>query len=118
MKRSRILGAAALLVLMLGVTGCPSRTTIRDIMNDPGHFQGKEVAIGGRVTNSFGALGKGVFEIDDGTGRMWVYTEKYGVPGRNSYVGVSGRLVQGFSYQGSTYGTMIHETNRRSRERG
>ena len=118
MKMSRILGAAALLALTLAVTGCPSHTTIREIMNDPGHFQGKEVSVAGHVTRSYGALGKGIFEIDDGTGRMWVYTEKYGVPGRNAYVGVAGRIVDGFSYAGSTYGTVIHETDRRTREKG
>jgi RecJ-like exonuclease len=118
MKRSRILGAAALLALTLAVAGCPSRTTIRDIMNDPGRYQGKEVAIAGHVTRSYGAVGKGIFEIDDGTGRMWVFTEKYGVPGRNAYVGVAGRIVDGFTYAGSTYGTVIHETDRRTREKG
>ncbi len=117
MRKSRILGAAMLLALALGATGCPSRTTIREIMNDPGRYQNKEVAIGGRVTRSYGAMGKGVFEIDDGTGRMWVFTEKYGVPGRNAYVGVAGRVVDGFSYGGSTYGTVIHESQRRTREK-
>lgn len=118
MNRSRILGAALLALTLAAATGCPSRTTIRQIMSDPGRYQGKEVAIGGRVTNSYGALGKGVFEIDDGTGRMWVYTEKYGVPGRNAYIGVSGRIMDGFSYGGSTYGTVLHETDRRTREKG
>jgi hypothetical protein len=66
------LGALALLALTLGVAGCPERTTIRDVLRDPGHYRNKDVAIGGRVTNSYGALGHGIFEIDDGTGRMWV----------------------------------------------
>lgn len=118
MTKSRILGVAALLVLTLGVAGCPQRTTIRQIQNDPGHYRDKDVAIGGRVTNSYGALGRGIYEIDDGTGRMWVYTEKYGVPGRNSYVGVAGRIQDGFSYGGSNYGTVLHETDRRTRPRG
>ena len=118
MMRSRILWAGALLALTLGVAGCPERMTIRQIMNDPGRYHDKEVAVSGRVTNSYGALGKGIFEIDDGTGRMWVYTDRYGVPGRNSYIGVSGRIVDGFSYGGSTYGTVIHETDRRSRPKG
>ena len=118
MLTRRTFAAAALLALALGVAGCPQRTTIRDVMNDPGRYQNKDVAIGGRVTNSYGALGKGIFEIDDGTGRMWVYTDRHGVPTRNAYVGVSGRIVDGFSYGGSSYGTVLHETERRSRPTG
>lgn len=118
MMRRRVLGAAALLALALGVAGCPSRTTISEITRDPGRYADKEIAIAGRVTNSYGALGKGVFEIDDGTGRMWVFTEKYGVPSRNAQVGVSGRIVEGFSYAGSTYGVVLHERDRRSRPKG
>lgn len=116
--RHRVLGAAMLVALALGVSGCPSRTTIREINNDPGRFAGKEIAIAGRVTNSYGALGRGVFEIDDGTGRMWVFTEKFGVPSRNAQVGVAGRVVEGFSYGGSTYGVVLHEKDRRSRVKG
>ena len=116
--RRRVLGAAALLALALGAAGCPSRTTIAEINRDPGRFAGKSIAVAGRVTNSYGALGRGVFEIDDGTGRMWVFTEKYGVPGRNAEVGVSGRIVEGFSYAGSTYGVVLHERDRRTRPRG
>lgn len=118
MRKFQALGAVAMFVLLLGVAGCPSKTTIREITRDPGRYENKEVAIVGRVTNSYGALGKGVFEIDDGTGRMWVFTEKYGVPSRNAYVGVSGRIIQGFSYAGSNYGTVLRETDRRSRPKG
>ena len=116
--RHRVLGAAMLIALALAATGCPSRTTIREITNDPGRFAGKEIAIAGRVTNSYGALGTGVFEIDDGTGRMWVFTEKYGVPSRNAQVGVAGRIVEGFSYNGSTYGVVLHERDRRRGPKG
>jgi hypothetical protein len=118
MMRHRVLKAAMLIALALGAAGCPSRTTIREITSDPGRFSGKEIAITGRVTNSYGALGRGVFEIDDGTGRMWVFTEKYGVPSRNAQVGVAGRVVEGFSYGGSTYGVVLHERDRRTRSKG
>jgi hypothetical protein len=116
--RHRVLGTAVLIALALAATGCPSRTTIRDIKDDPGRYAGKDIAIAGRVVNSYGAMGRGVFEIDDGTGRMWVFTEKHGVPSRNAEVGVAGRIVDGFSYAGSNYGVVLHERDRRSRTKG
>ena len=109
-----------ILILTLGVllTGCPQQRKIAEINRDPGRYYNKEVTVVGRVTRSYGALGKGVYEIDDGTGRIWVMTEKYGVPGKDAYVGVSGRVLPGATYEGSTYGTSIHETRRRTHPRG
>ena len=115
--KKRVVYGAVLALLALMVAGCPERTNIRQINNDPGRYQGKEVTVGGRVTNSYGALGKGVYEIDDGTGRIWVFTERYGVPNRNAVVGVTGRLEGGLSYGGHNYGTVVRETKRHNPER-
>ncbi len=115
MTKRRALMGVALLVAALGVAGCPKRTTIGEITGDPGRFRDKDVAVAGRVVTSYGALDKGVFEIDDGTGRIWVLSEKYGVPSQGAEVGVSGRLISGVSYGGRTFGTVLREKDRRSR---
>lgn len=117
MTKRRIYVGALLLATALMVAGCPKRTTIGELTSDPGRYQDKEVAIAGRVVNSYGALNKGVFEIDDGTGRMWVLTEKYGVPNKGAEVGVSGKLVSGVSFGGRSFGTVLREKDRRSRDR-
>jgi len=109
----RILVAITFTIGVLVLAGCPTRTTIADINRDPGHFAGKDVTIGGRVSDSFGALGNGIFEIDDGTGRMWVYSQNYGVPGNGSNVSVTGRIEQGFSFGGRSFGVILRETGRR-----
>ena len=46
----------------------PARQTSAKINADPDRYRGKEVGIAGRVTDSYGALGVGAYEIDDGTG--------------------------------------------------
>lgn len=115
MTRRRAFVGASLLVLALAATGCPSRATIGELTSDPGRYRDKDVAVAGRVTNSYGALDKGVFEIDDGTGRIWVFTDKHGVPSKGAEVGVSGRVVSGLSYGGRTFGTVLREKDRRSR---
>jgi hypothetical protein len=110
---TRIAAVAVLAVGSLFLAGCPQRTTIEKINRDPGRYAGKEVAIAGRVTNSFGALGTGVFEIEDGTGRMWVFSERYGVPGRGAKLAVVGHVEQGFSFGGRSFATILRETERR-----
>jgi hypothetical protein len=58
------------------------KTSIANITGDPERQYDKEVSISGHVTDSFGALGAGIYQLDDGTGRMWVLSNDHGVPGR------------------------------------
>jgi hypothetical protein len=113
----KLLGRLSLTLLVVAgsliLAACPTRTSIERINRDPGRYVGKEVAIAGHVTTSFGALGTGVFEVDDGTGRMWVFSERYGVPGNGARVGVRGRIEQGFSFGGRSFATIMRETERR-----
>jgi hypothetical protein len=114
---SKLLGRLSLTLLVVAgsliLAACPTRTSIERINRDPGRYVGKEVAIAGHVTTSFGALGSGVFEVDDGTGRMWVFSERYGVPSNGARVGVRGRIEQGFSFGGRSFATIMRETERR-----
>lgn len=105
-------------LLLLGVvslTACPSRTDIYKINSDPARYRDKEVAVAGRVSESYGALGTGAYELDDGTGRMWVIARRGGVPSRGSQVGAKGRVYQGFTFAGRSFGTVLDESDRRSR---
>ena len=109
--------SAVFLVLITATllfTACPSQTNIAKINRDPDHYRGKEVGIAGRVTDSYGVLGAGAYEIDDGTGRIWVAT-RHGVPSRGSHVGTKGYIHNGFSFAGRSFGTVMEETDRRSR---
>ena len=109
--------AAVLFVLIssaLLFTACPSQTNIAKINRNPDRYRNKEVGIAGRVTDSYGVLGAGAYEIDDGTGRMWVATRR-GVPSRGAHVGAKGYIHNGFSFAGRSFGTVMEETDRRSR---
>ena len=98
------------------LTACPQQETISRINADPGRYRNREVAIVGRVTDSYGVLGNGAYEIDDGTGRIWVVTQR-GVPSRGSQVGAKGKVYNGFSFGGRSFGTVLQETDRRARGR-
>jgi hypothetical protein len=103
-----VLFAAALLL-----AACPSRVSIEKINRDPARYTNKEIAIAGRVNSSFGALGTGVYQIDDGSGTMWVYSSNFGVPASGSNVAVIGRVQQGFNLGGRSFATIMRETERR-----
>jgi hypothetical protein len=109
--------SAAIFVLISGAllfTACPTQTNIAKINRNPDRYRNKEVGIAGRVTDSYGVLGAGAYEIDDGTGRIWVATRR-GVPSRGSRVGAKGYIHNGFSFAGRSFGTVMEETDRRSR---
>ncbi|HKU76313.1 MAG TPA: hypothetical protein VJR02_20550 [Pyrinomonadaceae bacterium] len=110
----KIAAFVVLIAATLLFTACPSQTNIAKINANPDRYRGKEVGIAGRVTDSYGALGVGAYEIDDGTGKMWVAT-KTGLPSRGARVGAKGYVRNGFSFNGRSYGTIIEETDRRSR---
>jgi starvation-inducible outer membrane lipoprotein len=116
MKRKGVVFSIFIALLALGLSACADRKSIREVTADPGRYADREVIIVGRVTNSYGALNYGAFEIDDGTGKMWVVTEKYGVPSKGTQIGVKGRVIPGLTYQGRNYGTGLHESDRRTRE--
>ena len=111
--RTRLFAVSLLALTCLLLAGCPPRESIAKINRDPGRYVGKEITIAGRVTSSFGAMGSGIFQLDDGTGTMWVLSGRYGVPAEGAKLAVTGHIQQGFTFGGRGFGTILHETERR-----
>jgi hypothetical protein len=107
----QVLPVVALALAVLA--GCRTSTTISDINRDPARYSGKEITISGQVSDSFGGLGNGVFAVDDGTGRIWVFSQNFGVPADGGKVTVTGQVQQGFSFGGRNYGLIFRETQPR-----
>ena len=105
-----LIAITCVVAVTLMLAACPSRSNIESINRDPARFHDHEVTIAGRVVNSFDVMGVAAFEIDDGTGRMWVYSQKFGVPGNDSKVTVTGTIQQGFSLGGRNFATILRET--------
>ena len=109
----RLLVVTTLCLLGLVLVAC-ERTTIGDITADPGRFAEKEVNVAGQVTQSIGVLGRGVYQVDDGTGHLWVFSDSRGVPSKGAYVGVKGRITPTVTFLGVNYATVMRETNRKA----
>lgn len=112
-NKTRSAISALVLLSTIFLLGCPPRATIAEINRDPGKYQGKEITVAGTVSDAFGALGSGVFQIDDGTGRLWVFSQSYGVPGSGAKVSVTGRIQQGFSFGGRSFALILRQTQPR-----
>jgi hypothetical protein len=108
----RAAAVAAVVVIALGTVACPKSATVAELQADPGRYEGKDVALRGRVTNSYGALGQGAYELDDGTGKIWVVTDR-GVPARNAEVRTTGRLQSGAVVGGRSVGMALFEKDRK-----
>lgn len=112
-KTNKVVLSLVVAATLLCLAGCPPSVTIADINKDPGKYAGKEVSIKGTTSNSFGAMGKGVFQLDDGTGNIWVFSQNFGVPSGGAKVEVTGRVEQGFSFGGQSYAVILKETKER-----
>jgi hypothetical protein len=101
-------------VALLSATGCTAYTSIADINRDPARFANQDITISGQASNSFSAMGNGMFQVDDGTGRIWVVSQNFGAPGNGAKVAVTGRVQQGISFGGHSYGTVLMQTQARN----
>ncbi len=121
-KVSSFIFLTALFTAVAFTAACPKRTSIADLNANPSKYQNKTVAIAGRVKRSFGAsipgtpIRGGIYEIDDGTGSIWVVTDE-SVPAKGSEIGVQGKFGNAISYNGKNYGSGIFEKDRKYRGR-
>jgi hypothetical protein len=75
------------------VTGCAYQTvSVKRLLDDPSHFNGKNVAVRGEIKEGEGALGLGEYRIDDGTGTLTVVTQHNGAPRKGAQVKVEGKF--------------------------
>ena len=110
-RKTTLVFIACLLTLLL--TAC-ERQMIADITADPARFEGKEVSVAGEVTGfSVGALGMGLYQIDDGTGKLYVLSETRGAPSKGARVGGKGKVLPTFTFLGKNYATVLRESGRK-----
>ena len=97
-KKAKLLLALVLASTMLILVGCEYKT-INQIMAEPQRYANRDVGITGNVIRSFSVLGTGAYQVDDGTGKIWVVA-KNNVPREGARVGVQGKIQDGFNLGG------------------
>ena len=93
---TRMIFAGAFLLAFVLQTGCAVRS-INQIMADPQKYANKEVGIKGEVTESYSVIGHGAYRVDDGTGRLWVVSDK-GVPRKGAKIVAKGTIKDAYNF--------------------
>src|ERR1035441_4013417 len=86
---------AFLVLVILFLPSCEQKT-ISHILADPHRYANQEVGVVGKVVRSYSVQGHGAYEVDDGTGALWVISNN-GVPREGTRVGVKGTIRDGFN---------------------
>ena len=107
------IAAAAALALGFVLSGCGT-VMISRINADPSRYYRQTVQVEGRMVTSVGLLGTGGYQVDDGTGSIYVVS-RTGVPSGGSRVVVTGTVVGGAQILGRTVGTAIREEHHKIR---
>jgi hypothetical protein len=89
-KPTRLIALAVLTAAALTGMAC-REVTINRLLAEPGRYADDEVGLKGDVVDSVSILGRGAYKLDDGTGTIWVVSDK-GVPRRGARVGVRGKV--------------------------
>jgi hypothetical protein len=91
----RSLGLGMLVLVAVVSAACGTRT-INKVLADPGRYRNREVKLSGSVTDSYSLVGRGAYQIDDGTGKLWIVSDN-GVPRKSARVVVKGTVREGFN---------------------
>jgi hypothetical protein len=100
-----------LLGAILAFCAC-SRQSIEVINHDPAGLRDKQITVAGRVVNLFATTDAGAFELDDGSGRLWVLRDSPNLPAHNSSVTVTGKIEQGVPFAGRKFVIILRERHK------
>lgn len=100
---------ALFLVIVFVVSGCGSHIQISEIKAKPQEYKDKQVSVKGKVVETFSIpfVRKGMYQVDDGTDKIWIASQE--MPVRDDEVTVKGKVKTGFTIGGKIFGTVIAE---------
>jgi len=97
------------LTLATALSACASTVRISDLLAEPQRYQGRTVKVQGTVARSVGIFGIGGFELNDGTGQIFVVAQGTGVPAQGSRTRAKGKFEPLFSFGGRSIAAIVQE---------
>ena len=98
---------------LLVIPGCKGGTTpIKTLLDDPGLSNGKQVQIAGDVTKSPAMPESDAFEVDDGTGKVFVLSKEHGTPPVGTKVVVKGVFYASIVSKTQTFAAVVETVPR------
>jgi hypothetical protein len=92
---------------LLVISGCAGKTPIKTIVDDPERHNGKHVQIAGEVTKSPASPSPESFEVDDGTGKVFVCSKEHKIPPVGTKVVVKGIYYAAISSPTQTFAAVV-----------
>jgi len=92
---------------LLVIPGCKGTTPIKSLLDDPALNNGKQVQIAGVVTKSPAMPESDAYEVDDGTGKVFVLSKKHGTPPEGTKVVVKGVFYAAISSKTQTFAAIV-----------
>lgn len=105
--RARISLALLLAACLLSLTACRGTMPIGRLLDDPSRYDGERVRVKGEVTSAVGALGRGAYRVNDGTGTLNVVSESGGAPREGATVGIEGVFQSVFTIGGRSEAVLM-----------
>ena len=100
---------------LLVIPGCMGKTPIKTLLDDPELNNGKHVQIAGEVTTSPAMPSSDSFEVDDGTGKLFVLSKEHGSPRVGTKVVVKGIFYASISSKTQTFAAIMETVPRKNR---
>ena len=94
----RSIGLAVLVFTAVLSAACGT-ATINKVLADPAHYRNREVKLSGAVVDSYSLIGRGAYQLDDNTGKLWIVSDS-GVPRKGARVVVKGTVREGYNLGG------------------
>jgi hypothetical protein len=111
-NRRRSIRATLAVAFVLVLGGCASTVRIGDLLAEPQRYAGRTIQVQGTVTRSAGILGIGGYEVDDGTGQIFVVAQGTGVPAQGSRTRTKGKFEPIFNFGGRNIAAILQESQR------
>ncbi|HUP00055.1 MAG TPA: hypothetical protein VM737_00795 [Gemmatimonadota bacterium] len=109
--RGRSILMMLILFALFAFGACRGTLSIERLLDDPSRYDGETVRVKGEVTSAIGALGRGAYRINDGTGTLNVVSDERGAPREGARVGVEGIFQSVFTF-GDQTGAVLFEDRR------
>jgi hypothetical protein len=100
--------ASRALLFAVASISCVGSVSIREVLVNPGKYDGHAVTISGEVVTSTNLLLLRYYKIKDGTGEIIVITKR-AVPVRGAQVRVRGVVHQAFAIAGESFTVLTEE---------
>jgi hypothetical protein len=106
--RLRVGLVAAAVAIAVLQAACASSLKIRDLLENPGRYNGQTVQVHGVVTRG-GPMMSGAYELSDNTGTIMVILSERGAPRDGTSLKVQGTFRSGYDYDNSRIAVILKD---------